>query len=216
VPLSVFVVAHLGWQVHALDGPHRYERAMAATPWFDAHPAVAIVFVLLPLAFHALFGLAIARTARPNVQVYTGSRNWRYVAQRLTGIITLVYIAVHLRQTWIARQLGEVSMSDHYGVLVETLSSTAFGLPWRAAFELVGIAAVCFHLSSGLWGFGCTWASRPRARSSVARPSPSDSSACSCSVTRRTSACTSPRERRIVERVLDGSRHGACERGAAV
>ena len=157
MPLAVFLVAHLGWQVHALDGPLEHERAMGATPWFDADPAVAIVLVLVPLAFHALSGLVIARTARPNVQVYTGSRNWRYAAQRLTGVVTLVYLAVHLRQTWIARQLGEVSMSDHYGLLVETLSSTAAGLPWRAAFDLVGLAAVCFHLSSGLWGFCCTW-----------------------------------------------------------
>lgn len=157
MPLAVFVVAHLGWQAHALDGPLEHERAMAATPWFDAHPGVAIALVLLPLVFHALSGLAIARTARPNVQVYTGSGNWRYVSQRLTGVVTLAYLAVHLRQTWIARQLGEVSMSDHYGVLVETLSVTAAGLPWRAALELVGLAAVCFHLSSGLWGFGCTW-----------------------------------------------------------
>jgi succinate dehydrogenase / fumarate reductase cytochrome b subunit len=157
VPLAVFVVAHLARQGHALDGPLEHERALAATPWFDAHPGVVIVFVLLPLVFHALSGLAIARTSRPNVQAYTGSGNWRYVSQRLTGVATLVYLAVHVRQTWFARQLGELSMSDHYGVLVETLSVTAAGLPWRAALELVGLAAVCFHLSSGLWGFGCTW-----------------------------------------------------------
>jgi len=157
VPLAVFVVAHLGRQASALDGPLEHERAMASTPWFDAHPAIAIVFVLLPLGFHALSGLAIMRSARPDVQAYTGNRNWRYVAQRLTGVLTLGYLAVHLRQTWIARQLGELSMSDHYGVLVETLSSTSAGLPWRAALELAGLAAVCFHLSSGLWGFGCTW-----------------------------------------------------------
>lgn len=215
MPLAVFVVAHLGWQASALDGPLEHERAMASTPWFDAHPAIAIVFVLLPLAFHALSGLAIMRSARPDVQAFTGNRNWRYVGQRFSGVLTLGYLAVHLRQTWIARQLGELSMSDHYGVLVETLSSTSSGLPLRAALELAGLAAVCFHLSSGLWGFGCTWG-LTTTRASQRRSAIAFgvfglalfAYAANLSLHLSTGA-------RVVERSLDGSPATAGERGAS-
>ncbi len=112
----------------------------------------------LPLLYHAAYGIKIALEGRPNVGAYGHSRNWAYVLQRVTGVIALIYIAVHFWQFRLQMLLGRMVLDDLYPKLCASLSSTSTaGIPLVAIGTLLGIAACVFHLANGLWGFCVTW-----------------------------------------------------------
>ena len=69
---------------------------------------VEIVFVLLPLAFHALYGIVLGFEGRPNTNKYPYTRNWMYAAQRITGLLALAFIVWHVSELWLPRMTGEM------------------------------------------------------------------------------------------------------------
>ena len=52
--------------------------------------------IFLPLLFHALYGVYLAFTSSVTVGTFTYFRNWRYVFQRITGLIALLFVAWHI------------------------------------------------------------------------------------------------------------------------
>lgn len=152
VPVGVFTVVHLAATASALFGREAFDAWMR----LGASP-VAIVLevcvVLLPLVFHACYGVVLATRGRYNVHAYPFNGNWAYTAQRITGLVAFVFVAVHVYETWGAKVTGAVASEQHYDALVASLSSTERGFPLRAALYLLGIGACVFHLVNGTIGF---------------------------------------------------------------
>ena len=97
------------------------------------------IFVLwLPILFHAAVGVHFARTGRFNVSRYAYQDNWRYVWQRLTGYVGVVFIFMHVSSLAMHLQKGSA------GLLM-------------AAFYLVCVLALVFHFANGLWTAAITW-----------------------------------------------------------
>ena len=113
--------------------------------------------ILLPLLFHALYGVKLALEGKPNVGRYTYSRNWMYLLQRTTGIIAFLFIGFHLYEYWGQKMLGKMAADQFYPSLCASMSSTVKGVPVVALVYVVGIAAATFHLANGLWGFCFSW-----------------------------------------------------------
>jgi succinate dehydrogenase/fumarate reductase cytochrome b subunit (b558 family) len=120
-------------------------------------PLIEVFGIFLPLAFHAIYGVAIAFTGRSNAGRYPYARNWFYIAQRVTGIVALAFIAFHLWEYRIQKWLFGMPPEAFYGTLSERLSSTRAGVPWVAFGYTVGLAASVFHFANGLWGFSVSW-----------------------------------------------------------
>jgi len=106
VPVGAFVVFHLFTNMQMAFGTFQHE-----VSWIHSQPALLFmeIFVLwLPIAFHAALGIIYTVTAnKMNTARYPYAGNWRYVLQRLTGIVALLFIFVHiatLRWRW---NLGE-------------------------------------------------------------------------------------------------------------
>jgi succinate dehydrogenase / fumarate reductase cytochrome b subunit len=59
---------------------------------------IEIFIIFIPLLFHALYGLFIASYARNNTISYSYSRNNLYMRQRVTGILTLLFLLYHIWQ----------------------------------------------------------------------------------------------------------------------
>lgn len=76
-------------------------------------------------------------------------RNWLFVMQRVTGIITLIFVSWHLWETRIAAQLGA---EVNFDMMANILSS-----PFMLGFYIVGVISTIFHFSNGLWSFAVTW-----------------------------------------------------------
>ena len=58
--------------------------------------AVEVVFIFLPIAFHAFVGFFIWLSGQSNVSTYQYVGNLRYTLQRWTGIVALFFIVAHL------------------------------------------------------------------------------------------------------------------------
>ena len=157
VPLGVFVVSHLMTQAQALWGQARYDEAVGASQKIPYLPMVEVLFVLLPLAFHGIYGVVLSFESRPNVGVYPYSRNWMYVAQRVSGIGAFAFIVWHVSKYWLDKYKGELAPADFYPALCADLSYSQAGVPIVALAYLLGIAATIFHLANGLWGFFVSW-----------------------------------------------------------
>jgi succinate dehydrogenase/fumarate reductase cytochrome b subunit (b558 family) len=110
---------------------------------------IEIVGIVLPLTFHALYGVKLA------IQIPREAARDRYgsdglvLAQRASGVVTFLFIGFHLWEFWAQKLLGRVGPETFYPLLTAHLSSTWAGIPAVAAFYLVGIGAVSFHFANG-------------------------------------------------------------------
>jgi succinate dehydrogenase / fumarate reductase cytochrome b subunit len=117
------------------------------------------VIIYLPILFHAIYGLYIAFTAKNNASKFGFFRNWMFLLQRVTGVLTLIFITWHVWETRVAAAFGN---EVNFQMMQDILSS-----PFMFAFYAVGIISAIFHFSNGLWSFLVTWGITVSPRSQV-------------------------------------------------
>lgn len=125
------------------------------------------IFVLwLPIAFHSVLGLVYALGGSNNVPRYAYQDNKRYVLQRLTGYIGLVFILYHvatLRWGWHWLTPADTAWSHYFAS--STLAAALKGVEgeWTIGGVIVslgyflGVTALVFHFANGLWTAAITW-----------------------------------------------------------
>ena len=173
VPIGVFLIEHLltnslaaGW-ASSTPGPERFNEAVHGLHNLPYLWALELFGIFLPLAFHALYGVKIALTARPNAHEYPYLANRRYTLQRVTGYIALVFIVVHLLKFRFAHLVGWgdefIGSSDPYEITRKGLQTWQ---PWKGlyvpawitfGFYIVGLAASVYHFANGIWTFCISW-----------------------------------------------------------
>lgn len=179
VPVGGFLVYHLYENMAAIKGPAAYDvmvndvNTMLPRIYFFG---LELFGIILPLAFHSLYGVWITFTGKPNVGRYAYSGNWLYVAQRATGIIAFIYILIHvgvLRYfvTLMGNHLAPYAGPSKDGLDLVTYGDVAAHLgndayltvdwwlagPWMFWVYVVGTLATIFHFTNGLNGFSWTW-----------------------------------------------------------
>lgn len=150
IPIGIFVVQHLIVNHFAVYGVESFNKAanfMASLPFVLA---LEIFVIYLPILFHAILGVYIVFVAKNNTRRYGYFRNWMFFLQRITGIITLVFIAWHVWETRVQIGLGNEQLE--FG-LMENILSNSF-MFW---FYVVGVVSTTFHLANGLWSFLVSW-----------------------------------------------------------
>ncbi|CAH2716306.1 Succinate dehydrogenase cytochrome b558 subunit [Neobacillus rhizosphaerae] len=160
IPIGVFLTQHLVVNHFVTGGPDSFEKAAAFMGNLPFRIVLETVIIYLPMLFHAIYGLYIVFTAKSNVKNFGFFRNWLYVIQRITGVITLIFIAWHVWQTRVADALGTADVS--YEMMHNILSS-----PVMFVFYLVGILSAIFHFANGLWSFLVSWGITVSPRSQV-------------------------------------------------
>ncbi|HOW72741.1 MAG TPA: succinate dehydrogenase [Phycisphaerae bacterium] len=164
VPIGTFLVFHLcvnSMIVLSSGGTDRFQAAVNRIHALGVFLVPAeILFIFLPLAFHAALGVTIWRESKPNVHFYPFWCNWRYTLQRITGLIVLVFILVHL---WHVHWLGEI-VPGGAGAMFEPEQASAtaawaiqYHRWWSIPVYSIGIIASCYHFGTGLWTFLITW-----------------------------------------------------------
>jgi succinate dehydrogenase/fumarate reductase cytochrome b subunit (b558 family) len=157
LPVGLFMLVHLWTNAKALQGQARFDDAVAEINHMPYLPIIEVVGILLPLLFHALYGVKLALESKPNVGRYAYSRNWMYTLQRVTGLLAFAFISYHLWEYWTQKVLGKLTTEQFYPALCANMSSTVHGVPVTALVYVVGIAAATFHFANGLWGFCFSW-----------------------------------------------------------
>ncbi len=157
VPVGVFLVEHLWTNSKALQGEDAFAGAVNDIQALPYLPLIEIFGIFLPLAFHSLYGLALAANGRPNALGYRYAKNWLYVLQRVTGVLAFAFILYHLGEFRVQKWLYGMRVEDFYRTLEAHLSATYGGVPWAAILYLTGVAVTVFHFANGLAGFSLSW-----------------------------------------------------------
>lgn len=161
VPIGIFLVQHLVINHFAVYGEESFNKAANFMHHLPFVLALEIFIIYLPILFHAILGVYIVFTAKNNIKRYGFFRNWMFFVQRVTGIITLVFIAWHVFETRVQVALGA---DLDYSLMEGILDS-----PVMFVFYIVGVISAVFHFANGLWGFFVSWglAQSPRAQKIV-------------------------------------------------
>ncbi|HEY6347810.1 MAG TPA: succinate dehydrogenase [Candidatus Angelobacter sp.] len=152
VPVGVFLIEHFFSNAFAANGPQAYAGQVKFLTGLPFVPALEILGIYLPLAFHSLYGFYIWYRGDANVIQYPWTGNFMYSAQRWTGGITFFYICWHAyTMRFSGIHLLTNSQAAFHKVQVELQS------PWALAFYVVGIVAASWHFACGLYLFCAKW-----------------------------------------------------------
>ena len=150
IPIGAFLVVHLMVNHRATQGAEAFNKA---SMFMESLPFLIIVeflFIYIPILYHGLYGIHIAFTAKENIGHYSIFRNWMFALQRVTGVITFIFIFVHLWQTRL--QKAFFGKEVNYDMMHQTLQH-----PLWAIIYMICIVAVVFHFANGIWSFLVTW-----------------------------------------------------------
>jgi succinate dehydrogenase / fumarate reductase, cytochrome b subunit len=149
IPIGLFLMQHLVVNHFATGGEESFNRAANFMANLPFRLFLEIFVIYLPLLFHAIYGLYIAFTAKNNVSRFGYFRNWMFLLQRVSGVITLIFVTWHVWETRVAAAFGE---KVDFQMMENILSS-----PFMFWFYVVGVLSAIFHFSNGLWSFFVSW-----------------------------------------------------------
>ncbi|ASS95966.1 succinate dehydrogenase cytochrome b558 subunit [Peribacillus simplex] len=149
IPIGLFLIFHLSVNFMATKGEETFNGAVHLIEFTPVKILVEWVVIYLPILFHAVYGIYIAFTAKNNLGRFGFFRNWMFMLQRVTGIITLIFLVWHIWQTRVQAALGATVDFD---MMAEIFSS-----PFMLVFYIVGIISAIFHFANGLWSFAVSW-----------------------------------------------------------
>lgn len=149
IPVGLFMTQHLVVNHFATKGEEAFNQAAGFMGSLPFVLVLETLVIFLPLLFHAIYGLYIAFTAKNNPGRFGYFRNWMFVLQRWTGVITLVFVAWHVWETRVQAALGaEVNFQMMENILDN---------PFMLVFYIVGVLSAIFHFANGLWSFCVSW-----------------------------------------------------------
>lgn len=158
IPIGAFLTIHLTINATILHGGEAYQTAVDGLHLLariGLLTAVEVVFIFVPILFHAVLGVQIWLTGRMNVAAHPYGGNIRYTLQRIAGLIALVFIIYHLWHVhWLGGWFGGGAFDPHHAA--ETAAAAL--APWylRCIYG-IGLLATVFHFANGIWTFLITW-----------------------------------------------------------
>ncbi|WLR50142.1 succinate dehydrogenase cytochrome b558 subunit [Bacillus tianshenii] len=149
IPVGLFLLEHLITNFMATQGAEKFNSAVHFLEELPFRYFLEIFVIFLPLLYHAIYGLYIAFTAKNNVSNYGYFRNWMFLLQRVSGVVTLIFIAWHVWETRIAALFGT---PVNFEMMQNILNN-----PAMIVFYIVGVVSTVFHFANGLWSFFVSW-----------------------------------------------------------
>lgn len=145
IPLGLFLFQHLTVNYLATRGPDLFNTVANFISNLPYLYVLEWVIIYIPLLFHGIYGVYIAFQAKNNVGKYGFFRNVMFMLQRVSGIISLIFIAWHIWQTRVQVLFGQ---DVNYDMMHNILTN-----PGWLVFYIIGVITVIFHFSNGLWSF---------------------------------------------------------------
>lgn len=165
VPVGAYMVVHLVTNASLLNGVPTFQKAVNTIHSLGVVlPVVEWGFIFLPILFHGIFGVWIIKSGQSNLSHYRYNSNFRYAAQRWTGVIAFIFILFHVLhlhgwfhfEAWLhAIQPWGFGAFKPFNAS-STLALAMKGVVWPL-FYTVGVLSCVYHLANGIWTFGITW-----------------------------------------------------------
>lgn len=153
IPLGFFILEHLITNFSAVEGGS--EGFNASVKFLNSMPLVLfleIFLIWLPLLYHGVYGMYIAFQAKPNNGRFNTERNFRYLIQRITGMIVFAFLIWHIYETRVQVALGNVS-HDELGAVIHDIVMQ----PFFFILYIISVIAASFHFTNGVWSFLVSW-----------------------------------------------------------
>lgn len=150
IPVGVFMTVHLLVNYTATWGIDSYNKAAGFMVNLPFKYFLELFVIFIPLLFHALYGVVIARQAKNNVSKYGYFRNWKFYLQRITGVIAFIFIIWHV---WETKVQVEFSGAEADYQLMANIVNNGISL----TLYVIGIVSCIYHFVNGIWTFLITW-----------------------------------------------------------
>lgn len=153
VPLGFFLIEHFLTNYEAYRGGHA--KYLERIEWLNNLPFLFLLELFgiwLPLLYHGVYGLYMAYQSRNNFPQYGYFRNLMFTLQRVTGVVTFVFVTWHMYETRVQVALGNVAYDELGRLMVDILTN-----PWAFAAYVVGVVCASFHFCNGMWSFLVSW-----------------------------------------------------------
>jgi succinate dehydrogenase / fumarate reductase, cytochrome b subunit len=151
LPLGVWTIGHIWHNLSAFQGADAWQSAVTEFPHPIAQAVTAIV-VLLPIAIHAVWGVARIATSRPNNVRYGLYANLKYLLQRLSAMGLLLFLGAHLWRALLQPRL----VQGHAEAFADIAREVHFNTPTLVVYVL-GTLAASYHLANGAQTFCMGW-----------------------------------------------------------
>lgn len=150
LPIGFFLCVHLFINSLALRGEDAFNQGVSLLHSVPYLWALELFFIFIPLLFHAFYGIWVVYLTRNNVLTYSYFRNWLFYLQRVTAVMTLVFVVWHVFVLRFAN--GIFGNEINY-----TFVSHALNNPVVTALYALGLLATFAHFANGLWSLLISW-----------------------------------------------------------
>jgi len=158
IPVGAFLCIHLSINAAIMAGSNAFQFAVDQIHMLDRLgilKAVELLFILFPIAFHAVVGVLIWLEGRPNLTTYQYLGNLRYTLQRWTGLIAIAFILIHLWHMHWSIPLPGGNLFRAEAAANTTVA--AMGSWWTTPVYAIGLLCSVFHFANGIWTFLIVW-----------------------------------------------------------
>jgi succinate dehydrogenase / fumarate reductase cytochrome b subunit len=153
VPVGAFLIFHVWENSQARFGMEYYnEEVVGALQRLNYLVFLEIFVILLPLVFHAGYGLVILAGGKPDLFRYRYLHNRMYMLQRVSGVGILLFLILHVGWTRIWAMWEPAVKTNLFGHMHDLLSN-----PMNLTAYVLGLLLSVFHLGNGLWTTGIAW-----------------------------------------------------------
>lgn len=150
MPISFFMLEHIFTISRAIYGPAAFNNMVALLQSLPLLIFLEIGLIAIPISFHALYGLYLTYGSKNNALQYSYFRNWLFYLQRVTAVITLVFVIWHVWTLRVAKALYDIDINFSY--MANLLAD-----PLVFAIYVIGLTAGLFHFANGFSTFLITW-----------------------------------------------------------
>lgn len=153
IPLGFFIIEHVITNYSAVEGGK--QGFVDSVKGLHDLPLVfflELFGIWLPLLYHGVYGLYVAYQSKNNVSNYSYARNVMFMLQRVTGVITFIFVFWHFYDTRFQIAIGNVEQLEVGTRMHELLSNPVYFILYAIA-----VVSAVFHFSNGLWAFFVSW-----------------------------------------------------------
>lgn len=148
--LALALFWYLAFGTVAAANPTMFNGLVVTLGAFPLTTPFEILVVAVPITLHALMGLVIIYRSSANVTSYGYYYNWMYLLRRLTGFMSLAFVAI---AAWYMRIVPAASDGNISYQYVHAL----LGVSWIKVICTIGVVALVFYIANGTTNALMTW-----------------------------------------------------------
>jgi len=151
LPLFMFIALYLSYSAILLFGSKETVLTIIEIQSLPFVTVFELLFISLPLLFHFCCRMLFLYQGQFNAHQYSTLSNWRYVLQRVTGVVVFIFLLFHLYQ------VGSIYFGDLQGyqfiqdIMVAHQSTTWMWFYW------VAMSCAVFYFCNSVWSFLIDW-----------------------------------------------------------